>query len=95
MGETPFKLAFGTEAMIPIEVGMSSLRRAYYDDYNNNKELKLALDCLSEVRDDVTQRMALYKQKMSKYHDQRVKLRRFNPRDMVFQKVSQATKDPT
>ena len=33
--------------------------------------------------------------KMSKYHDQRVKLRRFNPRDMVLQKVSQATKDLT
>ena len=95
MGETPFKLAFGTEAMIPIEVGMSSLRQAYYDDYNNNKELKLALDCLSEVRDDVTQRMALYQQKMSKYHDHRVKLRRFNTRDMDFRKVSKATKDPT
>ena len=51
-GETPFKLAFSTEAVIPVEVGMSSLRRAYYDDHNNNKELKLALDCLSEVRDD-------------------------------------------
>ena len=56
MGETPFKLAFGTEVMIPIEVGMSSLRQAYYDNYNNNKELKLALDCLSEVKDDVTQK---------------------------------------
>ena len=37
---------------IPIEVGMSSLRWAYYDDHNNNEELKLALDCLSKVRDD-------------------------------------------
>ena len=53
MGETPFKLAFGTEAVILFEVGMSSLRRAYYDDHNNNEELKLALDCLSKVRDDV------------------------------------------
>ena len=32
---------------------------------------------------------------MVKYHDQRVKLRRFNPDDMVLRKVSQATKDPT
>ena len=38
--------------------------------------------------------MARYQQKMSKYHDQRVK-HRFNPRDMVLRKVSQATKDPT
>jgi len=95
MGETPFKLAFGTEAVILFEVGMSSLRRAYYDDHNINEELKLALDCLSEVRDDAAERMALYQQKISKYHDQRVKLRRFNPGDMVLRKVSQATKDPT
>ena len=26
IGETPFKLAFGTEAIIPVEVGVSSLR---------------------------------------------------------------------
>ena len=25
-GETPFKLAFSTEAIIPVEVGVSSLR---------------------------------------------------------------------
>ena len=32
---------------------------------------------------------------MSKYHDQRVKLRRFNPDDRVLRKVPQVTKDPT
>lgn len=32
---------------------------------------------------------------MSKYHDQRVKLRRFNPDDRALRKVSQVTKDPT
>lgn len=58
MGETLFKLAFGTEVVIPVKVGMSSLRPVYYDDHNNIEELKLALDCLFEVRDDMAQRMA-------------------------------------
>ena len=31
---------------------------------------------------------------MTKYHNQRVKLRRFNHGDMVLQKVSHTTKDP-
>ena len=31
--------------------------------------------------------MAGYQQKMAKYHDQRVRLRRFNPNDIVLQKV--------
>jgi len=44
IGETPFKLAFGTEAVIPAEVGVSSLRQAYYDKGVNNDELKPILD---------------------------------------------------
>ena len=94
-GETPFKLAFGIEAVIPMEIGMSSLRRTCYDEHSNNEGLKLALDCLPEVREDTAQSMALYHERMTKYHNQRVKLKRFNPRDMVLWKVSQATKDPT
>ena len=94
-GETPFKLAFGIRAVIPVEVRMSSLRQTSYDDLSNDEGLKLALDFLLEVRDDAAQRMALYHEKMTKYHNHRVKLKRFNPGDMVLPKVSQATKDPT
>ena len=93
-GESPFKLAFGTEVVIPAEVGVSSLRRAHYDKGTNNDELRLSLDCLAKVRDEAALRMAQYQQKMQKYHDQRVKLRRLNLDDMVLRKVSQATRDP-
>ena len=68
-GETPFKLAFGTEAVILVEVGMSSLRRTCYEERNNDEGLKLALDCLLEVRDDAAQRMALYQERMTRYHN--------------------------
>ena len=57
-GETPFKLAFGTEVVIFVEIGLSSLRGDHYDENLNNKELKISLDCLDEVRYDVAQRMA-------------------------------------
>ena len=46
MGETPFKMAFGTKAIVPVEVGVSSLRRVSYDEQSNEEGLKLALDCL-------------------------------------------------
>ena len=95
IGETSFKPAFGTEAVIPVKVGMSSLRWTCYDKHSNDEGLKLALDCLAKVRDDAAQRIALYHKRMTKYHNQRVKLKRFNPGDMVLWKVSQATKDPT
>ena len=93
IGETPFKMAFGTKAIIPMEIGMSSIKRAWYDKQSNDEGLKLALDCLPEVRDDAAQRMALYQERMTRYYNQRVKLKRFNLGDMVLRKVSQATKD--
>ena len=31
-GETPFKMAFGTEVVIPVEIGVSSIRRAWYNE---------------------------------------------------------------
>ena len=70
-GETPFKMAFGTEAVVPMEVGVSSLRRASYDEQSNDDGRKLALDCLLKVRDDAAQRMALYQERMRRYYNQR------------------------
>ncbi|XP_075633615.1 uncharacterized protein LOC142606101 [Castanea sativa] len=93
-GETPFKLAFGTEAIILAKVGVSSLRQAHYDKGTNNDEMRLNLDCLVEVKDEAALRMAWYQQKKQKYHNQRVKLKRFNPDDMMLRKVSQTTRDP-
>ena len=81
--------------MIPIEVGMSRLRWTCYDEHSNDERLKLAPDCFPEVREDATQRLALYHERMTKYHNQKGKLKRFNPRDMILRKVSQATKNPT
>ena len=88
-------MAFNIEAIIPIEVGVSSLRQAHYDEGTNNDELRLSLDCLAKVKDEAASRMARYQQKKQKHHNQRVKLRRLNPNDMVLRKVSQATRDPT
>jgi len=51
-GETPFKMTFETEAVIPVEVGVSSLRRTCYDKQSNDEGLKLALDYLPKVKDD-------------------------------------------
>ena len=59
-GETPFKMAFGTEVVIPVEIGVLSIRRAWYNEQSNDEGLKLALDSLPEVRDDAAQRMVLH-----------------------------------
>ena len=71
-----------------------SIRKAWYDEQSSDEGLKLALDCLHKVRDNAAQRMDLYQERMTRYYNQRVKLKCFNLGDMVLRKVSQATKDP-
>ena len=93
-GETPFNLTYGTEAVIPVEVGLTSLRREFFDEQSNDNQLKQNLDFLNEVRDQVAQRMDKYQQKIVEYYNRRVKLKRFNIGDLVLRKVTPATKDP-
>ncbi|XP_016192522.1 uncharacterized protein LOC107633401 [Arachis ipaensis] len=51
MGESPFRLAYGMEAMIPIEVDEGSPRVVFYNEDSNSQEQKEELDLLPEVRE--------------------------------------------
>nr|XP_023903529.1 uncharacterized protein LOC112015361 [Quercus suber] len=93
-GETPFKLAYGAEAVIPAEVHMASHRVATYQDEDNEEQLRLDLDLIDEVRTDAEQRMARYKNLMARRYDAMVRPRRFNVGDLVLKRVSLATKNP-
>ncbi|XP_050280380.1 uncharacterized protein LOC126721382 [Quercus robur] len=57
-GETPFKLAYGSEAVIPAEVHMTSHRVRKYQTEENDEQLRLNLDLMDEVRMDAEQRTA-------------------------------------
>ena len=93
-GETPFRLTYGTEAIIPVEVGITNIRREMFQDESNDDQLKVNLDCLDEVRDEASNKMTKYQQKMAEYYDKRVKLRRLDIGDLVLRKVTPTTKDP-
>ena len=93
-GETPFRLTYRTEAMIPVEVGVTSTRRTVFSEEGNDENLRLNLDCLDEVRDKASSRMTKYQQKMAEYYNKRVKLRQLDIGDLILRKVSVATKDP-
>ena len=53
------------------------------------------MDLIDEVRKEVMKQMAKHKEAMARYYKRKVKVRRFNTRDLVLRKVSQATKDPS
>ena len=60
-GETPFKLAYGSEVVIPTEVHMANHKVMRYQDEENEEQLRLNLDLIDEVRMNVEQRTARYK----------------------------------
>uniref|UniRef100_A0A2N9EYJ1 Uncharacterized protein n=1 Tax=Fagus sylvatica TaxID=28930 RepID=A0A2N9EYJ1_FAGSY len=55
-GETPFRLTYGTEAVIPVEVGLTTWRTNNYDEESNDAQLRSNLDLVDEVRDQAEAR---------------------------------------
>ena len=92
-GETPFKLAYGSEVVIPVEVHMANHRVMMYQEKDNTEQLCLNLNLMDEVRMDAEHRIAKYKNLMARQYDAMVKPRHFNIGDLVLKKVSLATKD--
>ena len=91
--ETPFKLAYGSEVVIPAEVHMANHKVMKYQDEENEEQLRLNLDLINEVRMDTEQRTVRYKNLMARQYDAMVKPRSFNIGDLVLKRVSLATRN--
>ncbi|GKC45515.1 reverse transcriptase domain-containing protein [Tanacetum coccineum] len=82
--DTPFSLTYKTEAVIPTEIGMPTLRTAEVDLVQNNEALKINLDILKEKRDEAAIREAKSKAKMKEYYNAKVRNTCFKPGDLVY-----------
>ena len=58
--ETPFRLAYGSEAIILAEVGLISYRMENYDESRNDEVVCRQLDLVDEVRAMAEQKLARY-----------------------------------
>ena len=93
--ETPFALAFGTEVVAPVEIGLKSPRIELASVEHNEEALRLNLDLLDEKRDQVLKRTEDYQRKTARYYDPKVKLGSYKPGDLVLKKLLPARKNPT
>ena len=59
-GETPFRLAYGNDVVILVEVGLISYRVENYAEEKNKEAIRLQLDLVDEVRATAEQRLARY-----------------------------------
>ena len=83
-GATPFMLAYGAEAVVPVEISHSSPRIQAFNGEENEEGQRLALDLIDEVRDEANARNAEHQRRASLYYNRRVKERFFQQGDLVF-----------
>ena len=60
IGETQFQLVYGSEAIIPAEVGLTSYKVGNHDESKNDEAMHLQLDLVDEVKVTAKQRLAWY-----------------------------------
>uniref|UniRef100_A0A2N9HA42 Integrase catalytic domain-containing protein n=1 Tax=Fagus sylvatica TaxID=28930 RepID=A0A2N9HA42_FAGSY len=72
-GETPFSLAYGSEAVIPLEIDLPTLRTSEWEPTRNNLAQFQALDLLEERREQATIRLASYQQQLKKGYNKNVR----------------------
>ena len=89
--ETPFSLAYGTEAVIPIDISMLTLRVERVVPDQNDTLLRLMLDHSEERHQQVQIHIVTYQQQIQAAHYKKVKHREFQLRDLVLKRVIQST----
>nr|GEV27501.1 reverse transcriptase domain-containing protein [Tanacetum cinerariifolium] len=86
IGCTPYKLVYGKSCHLPIELKQKAywaLKHVNFDLKTAGDHRKLQLNELNELRDQAYENYLIYKEKMKKLHDSKIKNRIFNVGDRV------------
>ena len=94
-GETPFRLTYGADAVIPTEVGLTSYRVQNYMKDKTEEAMRLQLDLVDKARGTAEQRLARYQNLMSKHYNTKVRHRDFQIGELILRKVMGPAKDPS
>nr|KYP31357.1 Transposon Ty3-I Gag-Pol polyprotein [Cajanus cajan] len=91
--ERPYRLTYGVDAMIRVEVGETSHRRQVFDTEQNAQELATDLDLVDELRDKAQIHEEACKLRASRRYNTRVRPRSFRTGDLVWRLLGEAQKD--
>ena len=87
-------MTYGTEAVIPFEIGFPTLRTSSFTPSSNDGLLWKSLDLIEEQRENDMVQLAYYQHKLKKSYDANVKLRSLALGDFVLRKVLGTAKNP-
>ncbi|XP_074324195.1 uncharacterized protein LOC141660912 [Apium graveolens] len=82
-GETPFRLAYGVDVVIPVEISLTSPRVDVFDPALSLEGLRLHNDLLEETREEARMRMIVQQEKTARYFNKKVKPKDFKVNDLV------------
>ncbi|XP_070010223.1 uncharacterized protein [Nicotiana sylvestris] len=94
IGETPYSLVYGTDAVIPVEVREPSLRYSNESGSSNDESRLQDLDEVEERRDMAHVRMVAQNKQVERYYNKKAKVRPLKVGDYVLKAKTQAVKDP-
>ena len=82
-GQTPFKLVYGSEALLPVEIGVQSTRVKHLHQEENEHPKILDLELIDEVRENAALKMAAYQNRIAYMYNRKVRCRMFQVGDLV------------
>ena len=94
-GETPYAMAYGMEAVIPLEIGLPTFRTEAFEQGTNDVNVATYLDWAEEKREAALVKLAAYQGQLSRSYNQNVKQRSFGVGELVLKKMLPNMKDPT
>nr|KYP56070.1 Gypsy retrotransposon integrase-like protein 1 [Cajanus cajan] len=91
--ETPFRLTYGVDAMIPVEIGEPSFRRQHFHEESNDDSCRAELDVLDERREKAQVVAEACKQRMSRRFNSNLRPRTFQEGDLVWRAIGLARRN--
>jgi hypothetical protein len=80
-GQMPFRLVYGSEALLPVEIGTTRLK--HLSPKENQESRLLDLELNNEVRENAALKMAAYQNRIARFYNRKVKHRSFQVGDLV------------
>ncbi|XP_074322724.1 uncharacterized protein LOC141659695 [Apium graveolens] len=81
-------MAYGTEALVPVEVGLESYRTKVYNMETNSFGLRANVDLLEEEIEAAHQRNMKYLLQAAQHYDSNIKKRSFGVGDLVLRELA-------
>ncbi|XP_072071691.1 uncharacterized protein [Arachis hypogaea] len=92
--ETPSRLVYGSDAMIPVEISQSSLRTELADQTTQDMARQTELDLIEELRSSTAIKHLAMQQRIARRYNKQTQPRSFQVHDLVLRKTEQARKPP-